>query len=133
MPEPDGVGLSLEDVRALLAAKHGATLSADDPVLMLVTLQNAFLAEYERLLARHNQALTTLLAEKTEAHVSGVLQAAESLRANLSTGSVEAVRAVLAGHVTAMTHFRAQLIWLAAVVALSALCNVAVFALRGIS
>jgi hypothetical protein len=63
----DGIGLDLESVRTLLAQKHATVVDPDDPVLMLVTLQNAFLAEYEKLLARHNKALTSMLAERRTA------------------------------------------------------------------
>lgn len=127
---PDGIGLDLESVRTLLAQKHATVVDPDDPVLMLVTLQNAFLAEYEKLLARHNKALTSMLAEKTDGYVSGVLAATKGLAKDLSAASVENIRTILQGHSAALTTFRQNLTWLAAIVAVSALVNVAVFALR---
>lgn len=46
MPElPGGIGLTLNEVRALLAAKNSVTVTPDDPILMMVTLLNAFLTE----------------------------------------------------------------------------------------
>ena len=127
---PDGIGLDLESVRALLAQKHAAVVDPDDPVLMLVTLQNAFLAEYEKLLDRHNKALTAMLAEKADSYVSGVLSATKGLAKDFSAASVENIRTILQGHVSALAAFRQNLTWLAAIVIISALVNVAVFALR---
>jgi len=127
---PDGIGLDLESVRTLLAQKHATVVDPDDPVLMLVTLQNAFLAEYEKLLDRHNKALTAMLAEKTDGYVSGVLSATKGLAKELSVTSVENIRTILQGQVAAHTSFRQHLTWLAAIVAISALVNVTVFALR---
>lgn len=127
---PDGIGLDLESVRTLLAQKHATVVAPDDPVLMLVTLQNAFLAEYEKLLDRHNKALTAILADKTDGYVAEVLMATKGLAKDFSTASVDNIRTILQGHVAALTAFRQNLTWLAAIVAVSALVNVTVFALR---
>ena len=127
---PDGIGLDLKSVRTLLAQKHATVVDPDDPVLMLVTLQNAFLAEYEKLLDRHNKALTAMLAEKTDGYVSGVLSATKGLAKDFSAASVETIRTILQGHVSALAAFRQNLTWLAAIVIISALVNVAVFVLR---
>ncbi len=127
---PDGIGLDLESVRILLAQKHATVVDPDDPVLMLVTLQNAFLAEYEKLLDRHNKALTAMLAEKTDGYVSGVLSATKGLAKELSAASVENIRTIFQEHVSALAAFRQNLTWLAAIVTVSALVNVTVFALR---
>jgi len=128
---PDGIGLDFEEVRALLAHKHETIVGTDDPVLMLVTLHNAFLGEYEKLLARHNAAITTMLAEKTDGYVAGVLAATESLAKDLSAASIESVRKMHQEHNAAMHAFRLNLMWLAAIVAISALVNVVFFVLRG--
>jgi uncharacterized protein YaaW (UPF0174 family) len=127
---PDGIGLDLESVRTLLAQKHATVVAPDDPVLMLVTLQNAFLAEYEKLLDRHNKALTAILADKTDGYVAEVLTATKGLAKDFSTASVENIRTILQGHIAALTAFRQNLTWLAAIVTVSALVNVTVFALR---
>lgn len=128
---PDGIGLTLDAVRALLAREHQTILGPDDPVLMLVTLHNAFLGEYERLLARHNKALTALLAEKTDGYVAGVLQATEALGKDLSAASIESMRGVLQQHSAALKAFRLHLLWLAGIVVASALGNVIVFVFLG--
>ena len=60
---PDGIGLSFDQVRTLLIQAHKTTMSDDDPMLMLVTINNAFLGEYDKLLDRHNEALTAFLVD----------------------------------------------------------------------
>ncbi len=54
---PDDIGLDMEAVRSLLASKHGMAVPKDDPMLMLVTILNAHLAEMEKLHSRHCKIL----------------------------------------------------------------------------
>ena len=54
---PDGIGLSVEDVRALLARKHETSVPKDDPILMVVTILNAFLGRQDELQKKHEKAL----------------------------------------------------------------------------
>ena len=61
---PDGIGLTLDDVRALLAKEHETIVPKDDPMLMIVTLLNAYLGEVDKLHARHGKALAALMAGK---------------------------------------------------------------------
>ena len=42
---PDGIGLTVDDVRVLLAQTNNTSLPVDDPLLMVVTILNAFLNE----------------------------------------------------------------------------------------
>ena len=67
---PDGIGLTLDDVRALLAKEHETIVPKDDPMLMIVTLLNAYLGEVDKLHARHGKALAALMAGKTDAYVA---------------------------------------------------------------
>ena len=50
---PDGIGFTLEQAKALLAKEHKMILANDEPVLMGVTICNAYLAEVEKLHARY--------------------------------------------------------------------------------
>ena len=126
---PDGVGLSLEQVRALIAKVHEAVVDKSDPILMLVTMLNAHLAEVEKLQARHEKGLTRLMAEKTDAYVSGVQGAVGQVTDSLSSASVEGIRKVFDDHAARLHAFKNNTAWLAAIVAVSALVNVAVFVL----
>lgn len=131
MPQlPDGIGLTLDEVRSLLATKNSITVSSDDPILMMVTLLNAFLTEEEKLLDRHRKALTSVLTDKTDSYVKAVEQATASLSESISTSSVNEIKKIFQANGATMNRFRSNTAWLAAIVGISALVNVAVFVLR---
>lgn len=129
---PDGIGLTLDDVRALLAKEHETIVPKDDPMLMIVTLLNAYLDEVDKLHARHGKALAALMAGKTDAYVKGVQGATDALAAQLSASSVEGIRKVFAEHAGQLQSLKSGMWYAAAIVAVSALVNVAVFVLRGV-
>ena len=114
---PDGIGLTLDDVRALLAKEHETIVPKDDPMLMIVTLLNAYLGE---------------VAGKTDAYVKGVQGATDAWAAQLSASSVEGIRKVFAEHAGQLQSLKSGMWYAAAIVAVSALVNVAVFVLRGV-
>jgi hypothetical protein len=131
MPQlPDGIGLTLDEVRSLLATKNSITVSSDDPILMMVTLLNAFLTEEEKLLDRHRKALTSILTDKTDIYIKAVEQTTASLSESISTSSVHEIKKIFQENGATMIRFRSNMVWLAAIVGISALVNVAVFVLR---
>jgi uncharacterized protein YbaP (TraB family) len=131
MPQlPDGIGLTLDEVRSLLATKNSITVSPDDPILMMVTLLNAFLTEEEKLLNRHRKALTSILTDKTDIYIKAVEQTTASLSESISTSSVHEIKKIFQENGATMNRFRSNMVWLAAIVGVSALVNVAVFVLR---
>ena len=129
---PDGIGFTLEQAKALLAKDHKMILANDEPVLMGVTICNAYLAEVEKLHARHKEGLGRLMADKTDAYASGVQSAVGQLTDSLSSASVEGIRKVFNDHAARLQAFKNSTAWLAAIVAVSALLNVAVFVLGGL-
>ena len=129
---PDGIGLTLEQVQSLLAQTHKKVVDYHDPILMVVTMLNAHLTEVEKLHARHKEGLGRLMADKTDGYVSGVQVAVGQLTDSLSSASVEGVRKVFDDHAARLQAFKNNTTWLAAVVAVSALLNVAVFVLGGL-
>lgn len=137
---PDGIGLSLEQVQELLAKTHKKVVDYHDPILvdyhdpilMVVTMLNAHLAEVEKLHTRHKEGLGRLMADKTDAYVSGVQSAVGQLTESLSSASVQSIRKVFDDHAARLQAFKNNTAWLAAIVAVSALLNVAVFVLGGL-
>lgn len=129
---PNGIGLSLEQVRALLAKTHETVVDKSDPILMVVTILNAHLAEVEKLQTRHKEGLGRLMADKTDAYVAGVTAAVGQLTDSLSSASVQGIRKVFDDHAARLQTFKNNTTWLAAIVAVSALLNVAVFVLGGL-
>lgn len=130
--EKPGAGLSLEQIRSLVAEAHGVLLPRDDATLMIATMLNAYLSEMEKLQARHEAGLTRLMAEKTEAYVSGVQAAVERLSDSLSSASVEGIRKVFDDHAARLKTFRSNVNLAALIVGISALLNVAVFVLKAV-
>ena len=128
---PDGIGLTLEQVQELLAKTHKKVVDYHDPILMVVTMLNAHLGEVEKLHGRHKEGLGRLMAEKTDAYVSGVNAAVDQLSESLSSASVEGIRKIFEAHAATLNNFRNAALWAAAIVSASALVNVVVFVLRG--
>lgn len=67
-----GVGLTLEQIRAVVAKAHNVMLPKDDATLIIATILNAYLTEVDKLQARHEKGLTRLMAEKTDEYVEVV-------------------------------------------------------------
>lgn len=129
---PDGIGLSLEQVRQLLFKTHKVAIYDNDAILMVGTILNAYLAEVEKLHTRHKEGLSRLMTDKTDAYVSGVHAAVGQLTDSLSSASVEGIRKVFDDHASQLQTFKNSTAWLAAIVGVSALLNVAVFVLGGL-
>ena len=114
----DGIGLNIEEVRNLLMQKHDDVLGLDDPLLMLVTINNAFLGEYEKLLAKHNKAISAIMSAKTEGYIK---------TEELSSASVETIQKVFHEHALTLNNFSHNTKWMSAIIWLAALVNVGVF------
>ena len=126
---PEGVGLSIEEVRQLLAKAHETVVDKNDPILMVVTMLNAHLGEVEKLQGRHRDGLNKFMAEKTDNYVKGVQAAISQLTESLSASSVEGIRKASHLHSLMLEAFKTHLYCAAAIITVSALVNVAVFVL----
>ncbi len=71
-------GMTLAKARALLLDKHRMVIDDNDPIMLLVTLHQGFITDYENMLSRHNLALTKMIGEA----VSGLTE--EALTKNLN-------------------------------------------------
>ena len=129
---PDGVGLTLEQAKALILNQCNIALGNNEPALMGITICNAYLGEMQKLHARHREGLSRLMAEKTDAYVAGVNAAVEQLSTSLSSASVEGIRKIFEAHAATLNAFKFSVYWAAAIVSVSALLNVVVFVLRSI-
>jgi hypothetical protein len=127
---PDGIGVSLEDVAVLLAMKHDTSVSRDDPVLMLVTICNSFLGAVQSLHDKHNGALTHIITARTKEYIASVQNTTDALTQTLSEASVEAIRKIFEEHASALQASKWNARWCAFIVAVSAVANVIVLALR---
>lgn len=89
---PDGFGLSVDQVCALLAQINKTVVPKDDPLLMVVTILNAFLNEQDKLQKKHEKALAAFMSEQTAVYVKGVEESVASLSKTLSGATVEGIR-----------------------------------------
>ena len=127
---PDGLGLAVEDVRALLAQKHNLAVPVDDPMLMMVTIQNAFLGAQAQLQKKHEKALAAFMGEQTMSYVKGVEKSVSELCDTLSGVTIKGIQGAASDFAASLGGFKATLYLCTAIMAISALLNVAVFVLR---
>ncbi len=128
----DGIGLTVKGVSALLHEKHGVSVSPDDPFLMMVTVQNAFLEEQSRLQKKHEEALAAFMGQQTAAYVKGVENSVSELRKALSDVTINGIRDAASDFAATLSGFKTTLYLCTAIMALSALVNVAVFVLKAV-
>ena len=112
MPEerfPDGFGMSVEDVRALLAKKHDVSVPQDDPILMLVTILQVFLEAQARLQKKHETALAAFMGQQTTAYVKDMEKNLKSLTETLSGLTMEGIRKAVADFVANLATHRSAM------------------------
>lgn len=129
---PDGIGLSVEDVCVLLTRKHETNVSKDDPLLMVVTILNAFLNEQDKLQKKHEKALAAFMGEQTSTYVKGVEASVAGLSKTLSGVTIEGIGKAVGEMAANLVGHRSAMYLCTAVMALSALLNVAVFVLEAV-
>ena len=128
---PDnGIGMDYDAARAMLAAKHNSAVGMDDPIMMAVTLSNVQLNEMEKLNRRHNEALTKIMAEQSGKYLDGIKSTTDELGKVLADNSVEAIRKIFQSHGRALTINTNNAKWCAGIMAVSALVQVAMMAVK---
>lgn len=106
---PEGVGLSLDEVRALIEQRNHVRVEADDPILVALTIANAHLTAVEKLHQLHRKALTELMSRETATHTEAVAKNVAALSEKLSGVTVENIGHVVTQFQTALTSFRTTL------------------------
>lgn len=107
---PEGIGMSLEEVRDLIEKKHELkNVSLDDPIFVALTIANAHLAAVERLHQRHSKALTELMSRETATHTESVAKNVAALSEKLSGVTVENIGSVVTQFQSALASFRTTL------------------------
>lgn len=125
---PDGIGLTVEDVRALLLKKHDVAIPADDPALMYVTIMNAALTEQAKLQKSHQEALGKFMSEYTKQYVQSTNEGISEIMGTLSKLTVDGLNEAAKD----MVKFRTSMMYCTAITFVSALLIVGVFVIRGI-
>lgn len=130
----DGFGMSIEEVKALLAKKHETIVPKDDPILLIVTILNVFLESHEKLSEKLNKkqldSMNELLTMRTEGYIKGVKDTVDGLSQTLESITVEGITNVQEKHNQHMHSFKYNMWCATAIITLSAILNVTVFVLR---
>ena len=113
----DGLGLSLEEVRDLLAMKHQSVVGIDDPILMMVTMNNAFISQQEKLFCNHREALKSFMSAELNNFTSATDKIMEEIKSVTASAVVEEAQLQL----ERVTKLRRDMIWMSAVSFISAL------------
>jgi hypothetical protein len=127
---PDGIGMTLDEMSALLAMKHGTAVTLNDPVLMVGSICNAFLSDTHELHNRQKEALSKIIAAHTQEYISAVKATTDSFSQAVSTASVEGIRQIFSEHASALESSIWNTRWCALIIAVSALANLIVLAVR---
>lgn len=127
---PDGFGMSIEEVRALLSKKHEIIVPIDDPILLMVTISNVFLEEQEKLNQKHLTAMNKLLTERTEIYINAVRETTAGLSKTLENITVDGIRDVQEKNALDLQNFKSNMWWATGIITLSAFLNIAAFILR---
>ena len=107
---PEGVGLSLDEVRALIEQRNHVRVEADDPILVALTIANAHLTAVEKLHQLHRKALTELLSRETATHTEAVAKSVAALSEKLSGVTMENIGRVVTQFQSALASFRTTLL-----------------------
>lgn len=120
----DGIGISIEDAQKLLMKFHNTNIEKDEPMLMLVTLFNAFLFEQEKMEEKYLTALKKAYAQQMTLYLEKVAGATDTIKTSLQDVSLEALIKVNNTQTARMTDFKTHL-WIATgVCALSTIINI---------
>ncbi len=63
---PDGFGMSLDEVRALILNKYDIKVDKDDPILLIVPILNAFLFEQQKMQEEHSAVMEKVYQQVLE-------------------------------------------------------------------
>lgn len=106
---PSSQVMSLDDARAMLVRAHGVAVGTDDPVLMLVSLHQGFVRDYEAMLRRHDDAIQGFLGATGEACAEAVENVLASLKDKTVKASLDQAFALVERQAVAMDELRRTL------------------------
>ncbi|EPY00133.1 hypothetical protein [Magnetospirillum fulvum] len=106
---PPVPAMSLDEARAMLVREHGVAIGSDDPLLMLITLHQGMLRDYERMLARHDAAIAAILGTTGAACADAVETVLASLKDKTVKASLDQAFALVERQALAMEDLRRAL------------------------
>jgi len=101
--------MSLDDARAALVREHGVAVGPDDPLLMLITIHQGMVRDYEAMLRRHDQAIKGFLGATGSACAEAVEAVLASLKDKTVKASLDQAFALVERQAVAMDELRRTL------------------------
>ncbi|MCT4625645.1 hypothetical protein [Halodesulfovibrio sp.] len=80
--------LTAEMVRQQLIQRHNQPLSEDDPILMVATMFELFLTEYDAVLQKHQGAIETFMTTSSQYYADKVQQSTDELLSRALQGTI---------------------------------------------
>ncbi len=127
---PNGFGLSIEEVKAVLAKENKSIVPDDDPILLVVTILNCFLFENEKKEQKYQEALKKIYSEQSSSYVTELVGNLDNIKNLLENVSVDGLNKLHAENTQELANFKVSMMWATGIIALSAFINVAVFILH---
>ena len=128
-PFPDGIGLSIENVQALISKHNETFVAKDDPILLTVTILNAFLEEDRKLQDKYLIALKNVYSEQVKDFLKQVQQSTNVVKESLETVSIEGLQKIHEKSTARINNLENNMKWACFIIGFSALSNVVVFIL----
>ena len=125
---PDGIGLSVDAVRTLLAKQHNTSVPKDDPMLMAVTIMNSALTEQAKLHKAHATALGKMMSEHTANYVKNTEKGMQEIMSTLSELTTKGLNEAAKD----MVKFKMSMIYCTAITFVSSILIVGTFVLNSI-
>ncbi len=122
---PDGLGMSIGDVQALLAKQNETAVPKDDPVLLIVTILNAFMAENKAQQDKYMLALKHVYADLAKDFTEETMNTTEEVHRTLKKVSTEGLVKITERQTARITELQVQLRSTCIIIGLLVLLNIA--------
>lgn len=99
------LGLTFAEVNTLLQQKHGISVAKYDPLLTVVTINNAHLHEVQKLLEKHNKALTLIMSEASLTTIKAIQDEARIFAADFKDSAISSTVIKVNEHQRIMNNF----------------------------
>lgn len=92
-----------EEMKALLMKRHAVLIGDDDPILLSVTMHNAFMDQYDAMLGRHGEAVTKFLRQTSLKLIEEITAHKNAVLGKAVRASIENTLAEISQHQKSMT------------------------------
>lgn len=98
-----------EEMKALLMKRHTVLIGDDDPILLSVTMHNAFMDQYDAMLSRHGEAVTRFLRQTSMKLIEEIIEHKNAVLGKAVRASIENTLAEISQHQKSMTQTQAAM------------------------